>query len=54
MTSKTVTQLLADLGLQQSDSRPRPSSDDPFSESNSKTLKYSPTFPKRFTSRALR
>jgi putative transposase len=48
MTSKTVTQLLADLGVLQSHSRPHQSNDNPFSESNFKTLKYSPTFPKRF------
>lgn len=49
MTSKTVAQLLADLGVQQSHSRPHQSNDNPFSESNFKTLKYSPSFPKRFT-----
>lgn len=48
MTSKTVTQLLADLGVLQSHSRPHQSNDNPYSESNFKTLKYSPTFPKRF------
>jgi putative transposase len=50
MTSKTVTQLLADLGVLQSHSRPHQSNDNPFSEANFKTLKYFPTFPKRFTS----
>ena len=50
MTSKTVTQLLADLGVLQSHSRPHQSNDNPFSESNFKTLKYFPTFPKRFSS----
>lgn len=49
MTSKTVSQLLADLGVEQSHSRPHVSNDNPFSEANFKTLKYSPTFPKRFT-----
>lgn len=49
MTSKTVNQLLADLGVQQSHSRPHQSNDNPFSEAQFKTLKYSPTFPKRFT-----
>ena len=48
MTSKTVTQLLADLGILQSHSRPQVSNDNPYSESQFKTLKQSPTFPKRF------
>jgi putative transposase len=52
MTSKTVTQLLADLGVLQSHSRPHQSNDNPFSEAQFKTLKYSPTFPKRFASLA--
>lgn len=50
MTSKTVTQLLADLGVLQSHSRPRQSNDNPYSEAQFKTVKYSPTFPKRFPS----
>ena len=33
----------------QSHSRPHQSNDNPYSESQFKTLKYSPTFPKRFT-----
>ena len=49
MTSKTVNQLLADLGVAQSHSRPHQSNDNPFSEAQFKTLKYCPTFPKRFT-----
>jgi putative transposase len=48
MTSKTVSQLLADLGVLKSHSRPHVSNDNPYSESNFKTLKYSPTFPARF------
>lgn len=48
MTSRTVSQLLADLGVLQSHSRPHQSNDNPYSESQFKTLKYSPTFPKRF------
>lgn len=48
MTSKTVSQLLADLGVLQSHSRPRVSNDNPFSEAQFRTLKYSPRFPKRF------
>jgi putative transposase len=49
MTSKTVAQLLTDLGVAQSHSRPHQSNDNPFSESQFKTMKYSPTFPKTFT-----
>jgi putative transposase len=52
MTSKTVSQLLADLGVLQSHSRPHVSNDNPYSEANFKTLKYSPRFPKRFASLA--
>ena len=48
MTSKTVSQLLCDLGVLQSHSRPHVSNDNPYSESQFKTLKYSPTFPKHF------
>jgi putative transposase len=50
MTSKTVSQLLADLGVVQSHSRPHVSNDNPYSEAQFKTLKYSPRFPKKFTS----
>ena len=48
MTSKTVSQLLADLGVLQSHSRPHQSNDNPYSEANFKTLKYFPSFPRRF------
>ena len=48
MTSRTVSQLLADLGVLQSHSGPHQSNDNPYSETQFKTLKYSPTFPKRF------
>jgi len=50
MTSKTVALLLADLGVIKSVSRPHVSDDNPFSESQFKTMKYRPTFPKRFGS----
>ena len=50
MTSKTVSQLLADLDVAQSHSRPHQSNDNPFSEAQFKTLKYFPTFPRRFGS----
>ena len=52
MTSKTVSQLLADLGVTQSHSRPHQSNDNPFSEAHFKTLKYCPAFPGRFGSLA--
>lgn len=50
MTSKTLAQLLTDLGITRSHSRPRCSNDNPFSESHFKTLKYRPEFPGRFGS----
>ena len=50
MTSKPVAFLLADLGVTQSHSRPHVSNDNPFSESQFKTLKYRPDFPGRFGS----
>jgi putative transposase len=47
MTSHTVAQLLATLGVVKSHSRPQVSNDNPFSESQFKTLKYRPEFPMR-------
>ena len=49
MTSKCTAQLLADLGVTRSLSRPQVSDDNPFSEAQFKTLKYHPGFPRRFT-----
>jgi putative transposase len=48
MTSKPVAMLLADLGVTKSHSRPHVSDDNPYSESQFKTLKHHPTFPDRF------
>ncbi len=48
MKSKSVHQLLSDLDVRTSHSRPRVSKDNPFSEAGFKTLKYSPDFPARF------
>ena len=48
MTSKGTAQLLADLGVTRSLSRPQVSDDNPFSEAQFKTLKYHPGFPGRF------
>jgi hypothetical protein len=50
MASRPVAFLLADLGVTKSHSRPRCSNDNPYSESNFKTLKYQPEFPDRFGS----
>jgi putative transposase len=50
MASKQVAQLLADLGVTKSHSRPHISNDNPYSESQFKTLKYRPQFPDRFGS----
>lgn len=50
MKSKTVAQLLADLGVAKSHSRPHVSDDNPYSESQFKTMKYCPEFPDRFGS----
>ncbi len=48
--AKPVAFLLADLGVTKTHSRPYTSSDNPYSESNFKTLKYRPEFPARFDS----
>jgi putative transposase len=50
MRSKHLSELLDDLGVSKTHSRPYTSSDNPYSESNFKTLKYRPAFPARFTS----
>jgi putative transposase len=50
MTSKPVAQLLVDLGVARSHSRPHVSNDNPYSEAQFKTLKYCPAFPGRFGS----
>jgi transposase InsO family protein len=49
LTSKCMAQLLGDLCVTRSLSRPQVSDDTPFSEAQFKTLKYSPGFPRRFT-----
>ena len=50
MRSKCVAMLLSDLGVTKTHSRPHVSNDNPFSESQFKTLKYRPEFPERFGS----
>ena len=50
MRSKPVAFLLADLSVTKTHSRPYTSNDNPFSESQFRTLKYRPEFPDRFGS----
>lgn len=50
MIAKSMAFLLADLGVTKTHSRPHVSNDNPFSESQFKTLKYRPEFPERFGS----
>jgi putative transposase len=50
MRSKCVAELLADLDVTRTHSRPHVSNDNPYSESQFKTLKYRPDFPDRFGS----
>jgi len=52
MTSKCVAQLLCDLGVAKTHSRPHVSDDNPFSEAQFTTVKYHPTYPERFGSLA--
>ena len=48
MKSKSVALLLSDLEITKTHSRPHVSDDNPYSESQFKTLKYCPAFPVRF------
>lgn len=48
MRSKPVALLMADLGVTKTHSRPHVSNDNPYSESQFKTLKYRPGVPERF------
>jgi len=50
MRSKAVSDLLYDLGVAKSHSRPYTSDDNPYSESAFRTLKYRPEMPERFSS----
>ena len=50
MRSKPVAALLVDLEVTRSHSRPHVSDDNPYSESQFKTMKYRPDFPARFAS----
>ncbi len=48
MRSLTVAELLIELGVKRSHSRPRVSNDNPYSEAQFKTTKYHASFPERF------
>lgn len=48
MTSHGFAELLSELGIDRSYSRPRVSNDNPFSESHFHTIKYQPDYPGRF------
>jgi putative transposase len=48
MKSKPVAFLMADLGVTKSHSRPYVSDDNPYSESQFRTMKYRLDFPERF------
>jgi len=50
MKGKPLSQLLVDLGITKSHSRPHTSDDNPFSEAQFKTMKYRPDYPERFGS----
>jgi putative transposase len=50
MTSKLLAELLLDLGVTRSHSRPSVSNDNPYSEAQFKTMKYGPSYPERFAS----
>jgi transposase InsO family protein len=50
MTSASVTELLCDLGIIKSHSRPKVSNDNPYSEAAFKTMKCCPVFPELFGS----
>jgi len=50
MKAKTFSQLLVDLGIHESHSRPYTSDDNPFSEAQFRTMKYHATYPETFAS----
>jgi len=52
MRSRTVAQMLADLGVEKTHNRPYTSSDNPFSEAHFKTMKYRFNYPNRFATLA--
>lgn len=48
MIAENVAQMMSNLGVTKSHSRPKTSNDNPYSESQYKTLKYRHDFPDRF------
>jgi putative transposase len=50
MRSLLVAELMSNLGVSKTHSRPHVSNDNPFSESLFKTVKYDPEYPDRFSS----
>lgn len=48
MTAHSFAELLSEMGVERSHSRPRTSNDNAYSESQFKTLKYTPDYPGRF------
>jgi putative transposase len=52
MRAKTMAQLLVDLEVSKSHTRPYTPDDNPYSEAQFKTMKYRPDFPDRFESQA--
>ncbi len=50
MRSLVVAQLMSNLGILKTHSRPHVSNDNPFSEALFKTVKYDPEYPDRFSS----
>jgi len=52
MIAKSMALLMSDLGVNKSHSRPHVSDDNPYSEAQFRTLKYSPGYPDRFGSLA--
>ncbi|ADI15938.1 Integrase catalytic region [Truepera radiovictrix DSM 17093] len=50
MVARSMADLLDELGVYKSHSRPRLSNDNPYSEAQFKTLKYRPDYPQRFES----
>ena len=50
MTSKPLASLLVDLDVRRTHNRPRTSNDNPYSESQFKTMKYVGDYPERFES----